>query len=411
VSGTPVPGSIAPLAEAYGTPLYVYDEAVLRQRCRTIRAALPVEGIDVLYALKANSNPAILGVIREEGLGADAVSLGEVLLARRAGFPRERISFNGNNVDDAELAAVLAEGVHVCVDALSQLERLARLGHRGSVAIRLNPDIGAGHHGHVITGGPDAKFGIAPSELPAALAIARKAGLAIDGVQQHIGSGILDAAVYALAMEALLDAAAAVPDLRYVDFGGGFGVPSRPEDRPFDFGDLARRIVPGIERFRERVGRQVEIRLEPGRFVVAECGTLLVRVTAVKRTQAHVFVGTDSGFHHLVRPILYGAFHRIENLTNPEGTIENVCVAGNICESGDLFAIDRPLPQAREGDLLAIRDAGAYGYSMASTYNSRPRPAEVMVRGADHRLIRRRETFDDLWRLSPRPGPRRPRAG
>jgi diaminopimelate decarboxylase len=390
--------TLAPeLARAYGTPLYVYDEAVLRARCRAIRSSIPVDGVEVLYALKANSNPEILRIVQAEGLGADAVSLGEVLLAKRCGFRRERISFNGNNVDENELRALIAEGVHLCVDSLSQLDRLARLGHRGSVAVRLNPDIGAGHHGHVITGGPEAKFGIAPDELPAALEVARRSGLLVDGIQQHIGSGILDVDVFLLAVDALLDAAASIPDLRYVDFGGGIGIPSRPGERPFDVSELGRRITPRLEQFRQKRGQEIVFRLEPGRFVVAECGALLLRVTAIKKTKDHVFVGTDSGFNHFVRPILYGAWHPIENLTNPSASPTTVRVAGNICESGDLFAIDRPLPGPREDDLLAIRDVGAYGYSMASSYNLRPRPAEVMVSGTTHRLIRRRETFEDLW--------------
>jgi diaminopimelate decarboxylase len=366
------------LARDRGTPLYVYDEAVLRDRCRTIRAAIPLEGVEVLYALKANSNASILRVVREEGLGADAVSLGEVLLARRCGFPPAQISFNGNNVDDAELRAVAAEGVHVCADGLSQLERFARLRLGGAVAVRLNPDVGAGHHDHVITGGPDAKFGIAPEELPAAVAIARKGGLTIDGIQQHIGSGILDPGVFLLAVDALLDAARGLPDLRYADFGGGIGIPSRPGEKAFDLAEFGRQAAPRLRRFRETVGRPVTFRLEPGRFVVAESGSLLVRVTAIKRTKDHVFVGTDSGFNHLIRPILYGAFHPVENLTNPGGRPVVVRVAGNVCESGDLFAIDRPLPEPREGDLLAIRNVGAYGWSMASPYNLRPRPGEGM---------------------------------
>ena len=389
--------TLATLAATYGTPLYVYDEEVLRDRCRTIRSAIPLPGIEILYALKANSSREILRIIRDEGLGADCVSLGEVLLATRTGFPKTAISFNGNNVDDDELRAVLAAGVHVCVDGLAQLERHARLAPGGSVALRLNPDVGAGHHDHVITGGPDAKFGIAPEEVPAALAIAKKSGIVVDGIQQHIGSGILDPAVYLLAVDALLDAARTLPDLRYVDFGGGIGIPSRPGEKPFDLAAFSRAASARLAAFRDQVGRQITYRFEPGRFVVAECGSLLVRVTAIKRTKEHVFVGTDSGFNHLIRPILYGAWHDVENLSNPKGRPEVVRVAGNICESGDLFAIDRPLPAPREGDLLAIRNAGAYGWSMASPYNLRPRPAEVLFSGSGHRLIRRRETFEDLW--------------
>jgi diaminopimelate decarboxylase len=385
------------LAAAYGTPLYVYDEEILRARCRAIRSAIPLPGVEILYALKANSNAEILRIIRSEGLGADAVSLGEVLLARRTGFAASAISYNGNNVDDAELRAVLAAGVHVCVDGMSQLERLARLAPGSAVAIRLNPDVGAGHHDHVITGGPNAKFGIAPEELPAALAVARKAGLVIDGIQQHIGSGILDAGVFMLAVDALLDAARTLPDLRYVDFGGGIGIASKPGEKPFDLAAFGREAAARLAAFRETVGRPITYRFEPGRFVIAECGSLLVRVTAIKRTKEHVFVGTDSGFNHLIRPILYGAWHDVLNLSNPSGRREVVRVAGNVCESGDLFAIDRELPEAREGDLLAIRNAGAYGWSMASPYNLRPRPAEALFSGSTHRLIRRRETFDDLW--------------
>jgi diaminopimelate decarboxylase len=395
------PGALAAigadLARAYGTPLYVYDEAVLRERCRAIRAAIPLAGVGILYAFKANSNLEILRIIREEGLGADAVSLGEVLAARKAGFAPDAVSYNGNNASDDELRAVAAEGVHVCADGLSQLERCARAGIRGGIAIRLNPDIGAGHHDHVITGGPDAKFGIAPEELPAALAMARQGGLVIDGIQQHIGSGILDVSVFLLAVDALLGAARALPDLRYVDFGGGIGVPMKPGDHPFDLAAFARAAAPRLAAFRKELGREVAFRFEPGRFVVAECGSLLVRVTAIKRTKEHAFVGTDSGFNHLIRPILYGAWHDIENLSNPSGRPEVVRVAGNVCESGDLFAIDRPLAAPREGDLLAIRNAGAYGWSMASAYNLRPRPAEVLYSGAGHRLIRRRESFEDLW--------------
>jgi diaminopimelate decarboxylase len=390
--------ALAPeLVRAFGSPLYVYDEELLRDRCRRMRAAIPLSGVDILYAMKANANPALLRVIRDEGLGVDAVSIGEVVLGRRCGFPADRISFNGNNVDEAEMRAVVEEGVHLCADSLSQLERFSRLRLGARAALRLNPDVGAGHHDHVITGGPDAKFGVAPDELPEALAIARSGGLVIDGVQQHIGSGILATDRLLFAVDVLLDAASRLPDLRYVDFGGGIGVPYRPEDQPFDLAGFGERVRERLERFRKSAGRDIAFRFEPGRYIVAECGALLVTVTAVKRTARHVFVGTDSGFNHLIRPMLYGAYHAIENLSNPRGAPVTVRVAGNICESGDLFAIDRELPEAREGDILAIRTAGAYGWSMASPYNQRPRPAEILVRGDSYRAIRRRETFDDLW--------------
>ncbi len=387
----------AELLRTYGSPLYVYDEATIRERCRRLRAALALPGIQILYAMKANANPEILRVVREEGLGIDAVSLGEVALARRCGFAPEEISYNGNNVDDAEMQDVVRAGVHVSVDGLDQLERFGRLRLGESVGLRLNPDVGAGHHDHVITGGPEAKFGVPPAAIPEALAIARRHGCRVDGLQQHIGSGILDAETMLLAVDVMLANAAGLPDLQFVDFGGGIGIPYKPADRPIDLSTFGSRVAGRLGEFRRRLGREVRFRFEPGRFVVAESGTLLVTVTAVKRGERHVFVGTDSGFNHLVRPVMYGSWHEIRNVTNPGGTPVPVSVAGNICESGDLFAKDRPIAEPRAGDVLAIANTGAYGYSMASTYNQRARPAEVMVLGGAHRLIRRRETLADLW--------------
>ncbi|HYC79164.1 MAG TPA: diaminopimelate decarboxylase [Planctomycetota bacterium] len=402
-SAPPGAGAVDALAPAllktYGSPLYVYDETILRARCRALRDAVPLDGVRMLYAAKANTNPAILRTVRDEGLDLDAVSLGEVLAALRAGFPAMRLSYNGNNVADDELSAVLERGVHVSVDALSQLERVARLKPGASVGLRLNPDVGDGHHEHVITGGPDAKFGVAPADIPAARRLAAERGLRLDGLHQHIGSGILDVENLLRAVDVMLETAAQVPGLAFVDFGGGFGVPYRPGERALDVAAFGAAVAPRLAAFRRAAGSDVAFRFEPGRFVVAECGTLLVVVTAVKRTAKHVFVGVDSGFHHLVRPTLYGAYHPVRNLTRPDAPPITVRVAGNICESGDLLAKDRLLPEPREGDVLAIDVAGAYGYSMSSNYNTRPRPAEVMI-GVDGapRLIRRRETFEDLAR-------------
>jgi diaminopimelate decarboxylase len=387
----------AELLAEFGSPLYVYDEATIRARCRALRSAVPLEGVEFLYAAKANTNLEILRVVRDEGLSIDAVSIGEVAAALKAGFPPGRISYNGNNVPRAEIEEVLRLGVHVSVDSTAQLETAAAAAKGGSFGLRINPDVGDGHHAHVVTGGPDAKFGVAPSEVPKAVARARYLGARIDGLHQHIGSGILDVENLLRAVNVMLGAAEAAPDLRFCDFGGGFGVPYRPEEKPLDLRAFGRAAAPALSAFRARRGGDVVFRFEPGRYVVAESGTLYVTTTAVKRTATRVFVGVDSGFNHLVRPTLYDAFHPIRNVSNPKAPIERVSVAGYICESGDLLARDRELPLPKEGDVLAIGVAGAYGFSMASTYNTRPRPAEVMI-GLDGaaRLVRRRETLSDL---------------
>lgn len=385
--------AVADLLDRFGSPLYVYDEALLRERCSKLTTALAPA--TVLYAMKANANPALLQVIREEGLGIDAVSIGEVLLARRVGFLPDQISYNGNNVTDDEMRAVVEAGVHVTVDSLSQLERYGRLFPATRVGVRLNPDVGDGHHDHVITGGPEAKFGIDPDDLEDARAIASRTDVEIDGLQQHIGSGILDVKKFLNAMEVMLRVAERLPGLKFVDFGGGFGVGYKPDETDFDVGWLGVQSDALLDRFTAKEP-DVTFRFEPGRWLVAPCGTLYVTVTSIKRGKRHTFVGTDSGFNHLLRPALYGSWHTIENVTRPDAPVERVSVAGNVCESGDLFGKDRPLPKPEEGDILAIRDAGAYGWSMASCYNLRPRPAEVLLESAGPRLVRERESLEGI---------------
>ena len=385
------------LVAEYGSPLYVYDEEVIRSACRDFRRAFSLEGLEVLYAMKANANPAILRLMEDEGCGIDAVSFGEVYWAQQAGFSPHRISFTGNNVGRDEFQQVKDAGVHVTVDGLSQLISWSQVHPQSTLGLRINPDLGDGHHDHVITGGPHSKFGIATDDLDHVLAAADRLGLTVDSVQQHIGSGILDHQVLLKAMALLLEIARPLPDLRVVDFGGGFGIPTHPGDAPLDlytFGEEARKLMLA---FRRDVGREIQFRFEPGRWLVAAAGTLYVTVTAVKRTRHHTFVGTDSGMHHLLRPALYGSQHPVVNVTRPEAAVERFEVAGNICESGDLLAKNIPLPKPEEGDVLAIRDVGAYGFTMASHYNLRPRPAEVLITHQGPQLVRPRERVEDLF--------------
>ncbi len=297
---------------------------------------------------------------------------------------------------DAEQADALAAGVMVNAGSLDRLERLGRAGVR-EVCIRINPDVGDGHHEKVCTAGPLTKFGIPNAHLDQALAIAGASGMRIVGCHMHIGSGFLDASAFARACQVIFAAARRLPHLRFVDVGGGLGIPYKPGERPIDLRAVGRELGAAFAAFCAEYGRELELRVEPGRMLVAEAGRLLTRVTSIKRTpEGRIFVGCDTGFNHLVRPTMYGSYHRIANLTRPEAPAQRVDVVGNICESGDIFARDRDLPEPHLGDVLALEDAGAYGSAMASTYNTRPLPAEVAVDGDTVHLARRRQTIAEL---------------
>ncbi len=390
------------LAREFGTPLYVYEEAVIRRQCRLFKESFAGAPLDIHYALKANCNPGILEVMREEGLSIDAVSPFEVRLCLALGFAAERIIFTGNNTSEEELRYCLEQGVACNVGSLAELEVYGRLNPGGEVALRINPDVGAGHHSHVITGGPHSKFGIYHTETKAIRALLEKHGLRLTGIHSHIGTGILQTAEMLEAMEIILATAERFPGLEFIDFGGGFGIPYRQDRQGLPLPELGRAMTERFEKFRAGQGRTLRMKLEPGRYLVAESGTLLARVTNVQATPAHTFVGTDTGFNHLLRPVLYGAYHEVVNASAVEGERQAVVVAGNICESGDVFTQgaegieDRPLSKPEVGHLLALRDAGAYGFALSSNYNMRARPAEIMVSDGRPRLTRRRETYEDL---------------
>ena len=394
------------LAAEFGTPLYVYEEDIIRRQCRLLREGFPAyqggAAPEFHYAMKANPNPAILRVLQAEGLGVDTVSPFEVRLCLALGFRPEQIIFTGNNTSDAELREAIGHRVPVNVGSLSELARYGRLNPGGRVACRINPDVGAGHHPHVITGGPDSKFGIYHSHLPRMQAILAEHKLTLTGVHSHIGTGILRIEDMLTAMEITLGTAHKLPGLEFVDFGGGFGIPYRPGEAPLPLAELGREMSRRFAHFCAGYGQPLRMKFEPGRFLVAQSGTLLARVTTLHATPAHTFIGTDSGFNHLARPILYGAYHAIVNASAVAGPPLRAVVAGNICESGDVFTQgtggieDRDLVRTAEGDLLAVRDVGAYGFNLASQYNLRPRPAEVMVQDGKARLIRRRESYEDV---------------
>ena len=384
------------LTDRFGTPLYAYDLAVVRARCRALRAAIRTPRFQPLFAIKACPVPAVAKAIVAEGFGIDAVSPGEVALALRLGVPPGLVLYTENNMTDGEQAEAVAAGVLVNTGSLDRLDRLGAAGVR-EAAIRINPDFGAGMHEKVCTAGPLTKFGIHHSQMGEAVAISRRHGLRIVGAHMHIGSGFLDAAAFARSCAVIFATARQLPDLRFVDVGGGLGIPYKPEDRPIDLAAVGSALDAAFAGFCRDYGRELELRVEPGRMLVAESGRLLTRVTSVKTTpEGRRFVGCDTGFNHLVRPAMYGSYHRIENLSRPDAPPVVCDVVGNICESGDIFARDRSLPEPRPGDLLALADAGAYGSAMASTYNTRPLPAEVVIDGNEVRLARRRQTVDEL---------------
>lgn len=392
------------IAEKYGTPIYVYDENTIRERAESLLSSIEWHNKELKYACKANTNPSIMRIFKEYGIGIDAVSLGEVYCALRCGFPRESILFTSNNATFSELEYAIREKILVNIDSLSQLEMVGKKFSGLELCVRINPNVGAGHHQHVITGGAESKFGISYRDVEKIKDIGSRYSLRIKGLHQHIGSGILEIEVYLEAVEVLLEVAGCFQELDFIDFGGGIGVPYRENEKPIDIKKLGKRITEKFASFCKNYGRDVKLSLEPGRFFVAESGFLLTRVTAVKDGEKYRFVGTDTGFNHLIRPAMYGSYHRIVNASHVSSRKAKQVVVGNICESGDVFTRneegieERELPVFSEGDLLCICNAGAYGFSMASNYNSRPRPAEVMVRNGSVKLIRERESIEDVFR-------------
>ncbi|MCX7772406.1 MAG: diaminopimelate decarboxylase [Clostridia bacterium] len=390
------------LQEKYGTPLYVYSEAVLRERCREVKSLLPNKRLRVNYSAKANTNLDLLKIVREEGLDVDAMSPGEIYVEQLAGFESNRIFYISNNVSAEEMRFAIDRGIMISVDSLSQLEMVGQINPGGKVAVRFNPGIGAGHHEKVVTAGKKTKFGVQREFVPEVKAILSKYNLTLAGINQHIGSLFLDGKVYVDSIRSLLEIAREFPNLSFIDLGGGFGVPYKPEDNRLDLKKLSVDLDSVLSEFlKDYPNKEVTFKLEPGRYIVAECGILLGTVHSVKQNYETTYVGTDIGFNVLIRPAMYDSHHEVtlvkKNQQNTAADHEVVTVVGNICESGDILARSRKLQKAELGDILVVSNAGAYGYAMSSNYNCRLRPAEVMI-GLDgkDRLIRRRDTLESL---------------
>jgi len=391
------------LVNRFGSPLYVYDERTLRERCREMVSLIPYPWFGVSCSIKANSNLHLLKIVREEGMEADAMSPGEMFLLEKAGFKPSEIFYISNNVSAEEMKYALDRGILISVDSLSQLDMLGRINPGGRAAIRINAGTGAGHHEKVVTAGSRTKFGIQEDMIDEALSVAGSHGLKIAGINQHIGSLFLDEKPFIESVKALLSIARRFENLEFIDFGGGFGIPYRKYhgEKRLDLKALAGQLETILLEFRNEYGSDIRFRVEPGRYPFAECGAILGTVNAVKTCNGTKYIGTDIGFNVLMRPVLYDSYHEIVAFRNGrmldcEGG-EKVTVVGNICESGDILARERLMPPLKEGDIIGVLDSGAYGYSMSSNYNQRLRPAEVLITlNGDARLIRRRETLDDL---------------
>ena len=386
------------LAQEFGTPLYVYDGQKIIEQINTLRNAFTYPKISFKYAAKALTNLSILKLIKQQGIGLDVVSIEEAHLGVRAGFAPHEIMYTPNGVATEEIDEAVALGLQMNIDNLLLLNYLGeKYGNTVACCLRLNPGIMAGGNAKISVGHLYSKFGIHLQHLERVVQIVQQYQIRVNGLHIHTGSDIKDIDVFLEGAQRLFDAAQHFDQLEFIDFGSGFKVPYQPSDAYTDIPTLARRLEQAFQDFCEQYGRPLTMWFEPGKFIVSESGYLLAKVNVVKENPNVTFVGLDTGLNHLIRPMMYDAYHAIVNVSNPEGPLRRYHVVGYICET-DTFAADRELPEARLGDILAIKNAGAYGFSMASNYNSRPRPAEVLIHRGEAKLIRRRESMEDLLR-------------
>lgn len=383
-------------AEEFGTPLYVYDEERIQSQYATLQHAFRRSDVKIFYACKALTNINILKILEKLGSGIDCVSINEVQIALKAGFMPDRIIFTPNSVGLDEYLEATALKVNINIDNLDLLEQFgSHFGNSYPVIIRLNPHIMAGGNLKISTGHVDSKFGISIDQIGSIKAIVEKTNIAVKGIHIHTGSEIKDVEVFVRGLELMLELAASFPDLTIIDLGGGFKVPYKPDEKGTDMELLGEKLAETFEKHAAQTGRRFQVWFEPGKFLVSECGYFLVRANIIKESPSRSFVGVNSGFNHLIRPMFYDAYHKIKNISNPDGATRTYNVVGNICET-DTFAWDRELNEVRPNDILLFNNAGAYGFEMSSRFNSRTRPAEVLVTDGKLKIIRRRETLDDI---------------
>ncbi|AHF15479.1 diaminopimelate decarboxylase [Niabella soli] len=384
------------IAKDFGTPVYVYNADKIEEQYKTLTTAFDPKRVKIFYAAKALTNLSVLRFVKKLGANVDCSSINEVKLALQAGFEPSRVLYTSNGIHFTEIEDALLLGVFVNIDSLYNLQKLGeKYGGKYPVGVRLRPNIMAGGNLKISTGHDKSKFGIPVEQIDQLLEMVKKYEIKIQNLHIHTGSDIKDASVFVKGIEVLFDLIPHFPELKSVDLGGGFKIAYKEGDPVIDIQELSEKVLGAFDA--HAPAKNLEIWFEPGKFLVSESGYLITSVNLIKETAATTFVSINSGFNHLIRPMFYDAYHRITNSTNPEGAIKEYSVVGNICET-DTFAWDRPLPEVREGDLLVFFNAGAYGYEMASTFNSRFRPAEVIVYKGTAQLIRKRDTLDDLTR-------------
>ncbi|MFM7666711.1 MAG: diaminopimelate decarboxylase [Bacteroidota bacterium] len=385
-------------AQTYGTPLYCYDGNKIIEQYHTLKNAFNVNNISIYYALKALNNINILKLLKKEGAGLDAVSIEEVMIGLKAGFSPDKIMFTPNCVDFEEMQKGVELGVRINIDNIPTLEKFgACYGDKVKCCIRFNPHIFAGGNSNISVGHIDSKFGISIYQIKHVERVVKNYNLIINGLHMHTGSDIIDGDVFLRGADILFDAANSFKNLEFIDFGSGFKVGYKKDDIVTDIHSIGKKISRRFNEFCTKYGRNIELAFEPGKFIVSEAGKLLVKANLIKQTTSTVFVGVNSGQNHLIRPMFYQAYHQIDNISNPEGEKRLYSVVGYICES-DTFGYDRLLNEVREGDILSISNAGAYGYSMSNNYNARLKPAEVLFINDEIHLIRKREILEDLSR-------------
>ncbi|MCA0133683.1 diaminopimelate decarboxylase [Winogradskyella alexanderae] len=384
------------IAQDYGSPVYVYDTStIIKQYNRLTDAFSSVNKLKLNYAVKALSNISILKLFNSLGSGLDTVSIQEVQLGLKAGFDPEDIIYTPNGVSLEEIETVAQLGVQINIDNLSILEQFGTKHQDIPVCIRINPHVMAGGNTNISVGHIDSKFGISIHQIPLLLRIVENTQMNINGIHMHTGSDILDIDVFLYASEILFETAKHFKDLEFVDFGSGFKVPYKAGDIETNIEELGKKLSNRFNAFCKDYGKELTLAFEPGKFLVSEAGVFLAKVNVVKQTTSTVFAQIDSGFNHLIRPMLYGSQHEIINISNPTGRERFYSVVGYICET-DTFANNRRINEIKEGDILCFKNAGAYCFTMASNYNSRYRPAEVLIHNGEAKLIRKRETFDDI---------------
>jgi len=386
------------LAEKYGSPLYIYESAVMIRQYQRITGAFKGSRVRINYACKALTNINVLKLFRSLGSGLDAVSVQEVALGLRAGFDPQDILFTPNCVSIEEIEEAMELGVRINIDNISILEEFGhKYGSSVPVCIRINPHILAGANHKISTGHIDSKFGISIYQLPHVHRIVETNGMRVEGIHMHTGSDILDVEVFLRATEIMFETAKEFRDLDYIDFGSGFKVPYRNDDVATDVEALGEHLSERFNRFCKEYGRELTLIFEPGKFLVSEAGYFVARVNVIKQTTSTLFAGLDTGMNHFIRPMFYDAYHEILNVSRPSGKTRIYTVVGYICET-DTFGWNRKITEASDGDYLLFRNAGAYCYAMSSNYNSRFRPAEVLVHEGKDYLIRKRENMEDLVR-------------